>query len=740
VSAPLASLLPHLSRSRRSAVAASIALAALAWMAASGATAAPVRTPNVEAELVAERTALTPGRPLTVALRMKMREGWHTYWLNPGDSGLPTTLEWKLPAGVTAGPIVWPAPHALPAGPLVNYGYEGEVFHLVELMPAATLAPGTPVTLAARADWLVCKETCIPEGADLTLTLPVAASSETDPTRGAAIAATRAALPQPLAGWRATAQGNGPTIALKLAPPPGARDPGKLFFFPFAEAKIEPSAPQPLARDGDAFVLTLPVASTMAGDFGRLSGVITAGAGLAGGGAPGSTTGAGAATVRAATLDLPLEGAVVAGPKPALAAAPALNVRPVAPPGGDIGLLAAIAFAIVGGLILNLMPCVFPVLSLKVLGFATHHDSKATLHREAVAFATGVIGTFVVLGLLLAALRAAGEQLGWGFQLQSPAVVTGLALLFFALALNLSGVFEFGMLAPQGVASWTSKNRTVDAFGSGVLAVIVASPCTAPFMGAAMGYALTGSMATTLAVFVALGVGMALPYVLLAWFPGWRRRLPKPGPWLERFKQLLAFPLYATVIWLAWVLGTQRDNDAVLRLMVALLALGFALWAWRIVRVGGARGWAVAGLAVLVGGAVVAWPLVSADADAPATAAPGAKTGAVDWIPYTPAKLAEITGGGRPAFVDFTAAWCVTCQVNKKLVLTDPQVLAALDGRNVARVRADWTRRDPEITRALAALGRNGVPVYVLYRPGKEPLLLPEVLQRQTLLDALATL
>jgi thiol:disulfide interchange protein DsbD len=745
VPASFACLLSRFPRLHRSTATGVTVLAALVWVAASAAGAAPVRTPNVEAELVAERTALTPGRPLTVALRMKMREGWHTYWLNPGDSGLPTTLDWKLPPGVTAGPLVWPAPHALPAGPLINYGYEGEVFHLVELAPAATLATGVPVTLNARADWLVCKETCIPEGADLTLTLPVAAASEIDPTWGARIAATRAALPQPLEGWRASARGNGATVALTLAPPPGTKDPGTLFFFPFAEAKIEPSAPQKLTRDGDAFVLTLPVASTLSGEFGRLAGVITAAGGFsaAGGGtgAAASPGGSGvAATVGAATLDLPLAGAVVAGPKPALAAAPALNVKPVAPAGRDIGLLAAIAFAVVGGLILNLMPCVFPVLSLKVLGFATHHDNKATLHREAVAFATGVIGTFVILGLLLAALRAAGEQLGWGFQLQSPAVVTGLALLFFVLALNLSGVFEFGMLAPQGVAAWSSRNRTIDALGSGVLAVIVASPCTAPFMGAAMGYALTGSMATTLAVFVALGVGMALPYVLLAWFPGWRRRLPKPGPWLERFKQLLAFPLYATVIWLAWVLGTQRDNDAVLRLMVALLALGFALWAWRIVRVGGARGWAVAGLAALVGGAVVAWPLVTADADATPATGTGAKASAADWIPYTPAKLAEITGTGRPVFVDFTAAWCVTCQVNKKLVLTDPQVLAALDGRNVARVRADWTRRDPEITRALAALGRNGVPVYVLYRPGKEPLLLPEVLQRQTLIDALATL
>jgi thiol:disulfide interchange protein len=319
-------------------------------------------------------------------------------------------------------------------------------------------------------------------------------------------------------------------------------------------------------------------------------------------------------------------------------------------------------------------------------------------------------------------------------------VVSALAILFFVLALNLSGVFEFGQLAPSGAAGWAAKNRTLDAFGSGVLAVVVASPCTAPFMGAALGYAFTGSTAVTLVVFVALGAGMALPYVLLAWFPAWRRRLPRPGPWLARFKQLLAFPLYGTAVWLAWVLGSQRDNDAVLRLLVVLLGVGFVLWAWHIVRTGGARPWAIAGLAVLAGTAVAAWPLFAAEPDDvnPVKAETGA--GADGWIAFSPARVAELTGAGRAVFVEFTAAWCVTCQVNKRLVLDTADVRAAFARRNVALLRADWTRRDTEITRALAALGRNGVPVYVLYRPGKEPLLLPEILQKDTVFDALATL
>ena len=695
---------------------------------ACGAAAAPVKTAHVEAELVAAKTAIVPGEPLVVALRLAIEKDWHTYWQNPGDSGLPTTLAWKLPAGIEAGPIEWPAPKVLPVGPLVNYGYEGEVLHLLELKVPHTLGLGANVTLAARAEWLVCKEVCIPEGVDLALSMPVAAGASQDPRWGPRIAAAQAALPKALAGWQASASGSGASLKLTLTPPAGAADPGTIRFFPYVADKIDPSGPQPMTRNGADYVVALPVAHTLAGALDRLAGVVTAGAGFG--------------QARAATIDVAVSGSVAAGPKPAQAAAPALNLAPARNAGDDTATFAiAIVSALVGGLILNLMPCVFPVLTLKVLGFATHKDSKATMRREGVAFAGGVLLTFVVLGAALAALRAGGEQLGWGFQLQSPAVVSALAILFFVLALNLSGVFEFGQLVPSGVAGWGSKNRALDAFGSGVLAVVIASPCTAPFMGAALGFALTGSTTTMLVIFIALGIGMALPYVLLAWFPGWRRRLPRPGAWLERFKQVLAFPLYATVIWLAWVLGAQRDNDALLRLLIVLLGIGFVLWAWRIVRTGGARLWAVAGFVALAISAVIAWPLFVGDAVATANAAERRVAGADgDWSAFTPETVAALTASGRPVFVDFTAAWCVTCQVNKRLVLNADDVRAEFAAKKVALVRADWTRRDPAITQALAALGRSGVPVYVLYRPGKEPLLLPEVLQKSTMRDALATL
>jgi thiol:disulfide interchange protein DsbD len=402
-----------------------------------------------------------------------------------------------------------------------------------------------------------------------------------------------------------------------------------------------------------------------------------------------------------------------------------------------LSLPLALAFASGGGLLLNLMPCVFPILSLKALGLATSaaDDARAS-RRDGVAFAAGVVLAFAALGIALAALRAAGDELGWGFQLQSPGVVTSLAILFFVRALNLSGVFEFGSLVPSRVASWSHANRHVNAFASGVLAVAIASPCTAPFMGAALGYALGERTQVTLGVFVMLGLGMALPYAVLAWFPQWRRVLPRPGAWMQRLKQLLAFPLYATVAWLVWVLAAQVGIDAVIRIGVVLVLTAFALWAWRAWRAAAHRAWSVVALAGALAGLLVAWPLF---AGGPATPDVPSARAANGWQAYSPAAIAELTAEGRPVFVDFTAAWCITCQVNERFVLNDARVREAFARGNVALVRADWTRRDADITEALAALGRSGVPAYVIYRKGREPQLLPEVLQRQTVIDALAS-
>ena len=725
----------HQGASRMSRALSKLTLLACSAVLAMVAVAAPVKTPHVEAELVPESTAFVPGQPMTVALRLQMADGWHTYWRNPGDSGLPTTLAWNLPAGATAGPIQWPAPHALPVGPLVNYGYEGTVLLLSDVRAPEGLKPGDTVTIAAKAEWLVCKETCIPEAADLELTLPVAERSDPYPQWGTAIAAARDALPRPVAGWLADARGDGQKVVLTLTAPAGVSSPADVHFFPYDEGRIEAAAPQNFARDANGtYVLTLPVANQLAADFTRVAGVLTSTNGFAGGGG---------AQALALAVDVPLAGAVVAGPKPASAIAPSLDLAPPVPAVDAISLWLAVVFAFVGGVVLNLMPCVFPVLSLKALSLAAPgHEDRLRLRREGLAFGAGVVATFVALAAMLLAFRAAGEQLGWGFQLQSPAVVTALAILFFILALNLSGAFEFATLVPSSAAGWTARNPYINALLSGVLAVVIASPCTAPFMGAALGFALAQPALLTLLVFVALGLGMALPFVLLCWFPAWRRVLPKPGAWMERLKQLLAFPLYATVAWLVWVLGAQLDNDAVVRLLVTLVVVAFGLWAWRVYRGGGAAAWSVAAVSGLVGALVVAWPLFSGPVmgEVAANAPPARADAAGPWQPYTPTRVSELTGGRKPVFVDFTAAWCVTCQVNKRLVLNDREVMDAMRARGVELVRADWTRRDPAITQALAALGRQGVPVYVLYRPGKEPLMLPEVLQRQTVLDALATL
>jgi thiol:disulfide interchange protein/DsbC/DsbD-like thiol-disulfide interchange protein len=722
---------PHQEQHGTFFVTARCAAAILALALAAAVEAAPIRTEHVEAELVPEHTALVPGQPTTVALRLRMADGWHTYWQNPGDSGLPTTLTWKLPNGVGVGGIEWPAPRALPAGPLVNYGYEGEVLLLTELTVPRDAPLGSPLTLSARADWLVCRETCIPEGADLELVLPVAERAHPYPQWGGAIAATRAALPAALPGWQIAARGDGPKVVLTLTPPAGAADPGTLQFLARDEGRIEPSGKQVLARDdAGAYALTLPAAVQLAPDFRRVAGVLTASNGFAGGGG----------LLKAVNVDVPLTGTVVASSKLAPASLPQVDFSASAGPAGagQMSLLLAVVLAFVGGLILNLMPCVFPVLSLKALHLAEGHADARVQRLQGIAFAFGVVATFVLLASLLLILRAAGEQLGWGFQLQSPPVVIGLATLFFALGLNLSGVFEFTSLVPSSAAGWTASNPYVDSLLSGVLAVVIASPCTAPFMGAALGFALAQPWVLTLLVFVALGLGMALPYALLAWFPGWRRWLPRPGAWMERMKQILAFPLYATVAWLIWVLGAQMDNDAVVRFLIVLVIVAFALWAWRLYKVGTGRTWGVTAGVALVSAGIVVWPLVrGGDLDAP-SAITSAATG--PWRAFTPTAVADLSSSGHAVFIDFTAAWCVTCQVNKRMVLNDPGIRDALAKRGVELIRADWTRRDPVITQALAAFGRQGVPVYVLYRPGKAPLVLPEILKKQMVLDALATL
>ncbi|MBC7992043.1 MAG: thioredoxin family protein [Rhizobacter sp.] len=410
------------------------------------------------------------------------------------------------------------------------------------------------------------------------------------------------------------------------------------------------------------------------------------------------------------------------------------NPAPAQLAGGSaaLGLWAAVLLALVGGMVLNLMPCVFPVLSIKLIGLAQQGSDKLALRAHVLAYSAGVVLSFVALAAVLLGLRAAGSAVGWGFQLQEPGVVFVLALLFFAIGLNLMGAFEFGNLLPQGLAGWRAQNPSADAFATGVLAVVAASPCTAPFMGAALGFAITQSAPQALGVFAALGVGMALPYAVLALAPGWRERLPRPGAWMLRLKQGLAFPMFATVVWLIWVLGLQAGIDGAAKALLALVGLGFAIWLSSVLR----RRAVVGGL-TLAAAVLLAWSWPAAMS--PAEAAPS-KTEATVWQPYNAAAAQALVDQGKPVFVDFTAAWCVSCQVNKRLVLNTAATQADFSAAKVTLMRADWTLRDAEITAALARLGRNGVPVYVLMRPGQSPLLLPEVLTAGLVREALASL
>ena len=701
--------------------------AALLCLAAASAPApilasAVVTTEHVEAQLVSERASVQPGKTATIGLKLRMADQWHTYWKNPGDSGLPTRIQWTLPEGWKAGPIRWPYPQPLPVGPLLNYGYEDEVTLLTELTVPADARPGT-ATIRAKADWLVCKDICIPEKGQLELTLPIAAAEGAlDPKGEVPIDRARNNLPVPAPGWTFESAVVGKMLVVKLTAPEGAAMPAKARFFPEREQVIEPAAPQKVTREGRTLRFDMKLADPPAANIAEVKGVAVSESGWPGIARP------------AIEVDAPPSAALAAAGSVAGASGPA-------PGGTEINgsLLAAIAFAFAGGLLLNLMPCVFPVLGIKVMGFVEHaHGEARALRLQGLTFFAGVVVSFLLLAGLMLALRASGMSLGWGFQLQSPAFVTTLAALFFVMALNLSGVFEWGLFAQSMTSNVSAQGRYADAFISGVLATVVATPCTAPFMGAAVGFTLVQPAPVSLAVFATLGVGMALPVMLLAFFPALLKRLPKPGAWMETFKQVLAFPLYATVAWLAWVLGGQAGVDAVLGLLIGLVAVAAAAWAygrWS----HSTSVWRFASVAVLLAlGAWVAWPQGGMK---PATAELAARTGELPWQPWSPEKVAELTAAGKPVFVDFTAAWCVTCQVNKRVALNNARVVAAFADRGVVPLKADWTAGDPRITATLASLGRNAIPVYALYLPGESaPRLLPEVLTPSIVISQVASL
>ena len=700
---------------------------------------ASVETGHVAAELVAETTTARPGATVHVALHQRIEPGWHTYWRNPGDAGEPTTLAWTLPPGWTAGPIAWPAPGRFLAGPLMNYVYTGEVDLPVAIAVPASARPGQSATLKADARWLVCKDVCVPEHGELSLDLPIAAGEpRLNPDGGQALAATLAALPRP-AGLVAHFQAKGDTVMLWAA---GAALRGlrtdRAYFYPYEGTALDQARPQRASVGAQGVTLALP-----------------AGPGFAHGQPPARLEGVlaldGKAFELSATPGGALKGAVGATPlaqtappaSDAAVAEAASAPMPQAPPpaAGGLGLVSALALAFVGGVILNLMPCVFPVLSIKAAALARHLEAPDKARAEGVAFLAGVVASFLALAGLLIAARAAGQAVGWGFQLQSPLVVAVLVLVLFAAGLNLSGVFEAGLsLQGIGAESASRAGGLAGAALTGVLAVVVAAPCTAPFMAPAIGWALVQPPMVALAVFLALGLGLGAPFTAVAFTPALFRWLPRPGAWMEGLRKVLAFPMYAAAAWFAWVMVVQAGDGALLRLLAAALAVAFAAFCWgvaqRAARPLPPRAAAVAALLT----AIVALLGVTT-APAAAVAIGSTQAGAAGLAAaqrWSAARVAALQAQGRPVFVDFTAAWCVTCQVNERTALSAREVSDAFARTGAAYLKADWTRPDPAIASALASQGRSGVPLYLVYSPHRStPVILPQLLSGGAVVSAL---
>jgi thiol:disulfide interchange protein len=704
-----------------------------------------VITPQVKAELVAYvPDGVEPGKKVMVGLQITHKPEWHTYWKNSGDSGQPTDLQWTLPAGVTAGEVQWPTPKKIRIGSLANYGYEGTVLLPVPLEVSSLFKPGvlsSDLEVKLKAVWLVCKQECIPEEGEFSLKIPVKGSTALS---AAVFNATAAASPVNVPNLdvgkstaRIVAGSSGGRLEFTVHNlPVGVRGQSLELFPETAEVLHNAAAAGKdwtQAWNGAVWTASMPLSAQRSASPRSMAVVLAA------------------ANGQAYRVQANVQGdwpavALAAQVSPELASALKANAAsqqaPVDAAGGlaggtstdATGLLSALLLALVGGLILNLMPCVFPVLAIKVMGFAQHAHDKRVRVASGIAYTAGVVLSFVALGGLMLALRAGGEALGWGFQLQSPAVVAVLAALFTLIGLNLMGVFEFANVVPSGLATLQAKNPQIDALLSGVLAVAIASPCTAPFMGASLGFALGLPAWQALAVFAFLGMGMALPYLAASLIPAVARWLPRPGAWMDVFKKVMAFPMFATVAWLVWVLGQQSGIDGAAALLLMLVGLAMLVWALSL------RGRtrlviATFSIASLAGFTWVAGSFITQNLP---ENTPVATTNG--WQAWEPGKVDQLLATGRPVFVDFTAAWCVTCQLNKKTTLNNAEVLADFNAKKVQLLRADWTRRDPAISQALAALGRQGVPVYVLYPPGSAPVVMSEILSPTQVRAAIAKL
>ncbi|MBL8548537.1 MAG: thioredoxin family protein [Hyphomonadaceae bacterium] len=692
--------------------------AILAFVATCAATAhaAPFRTEHVAAELVSERAAIAPGDRFHVALRQAIIPNWHTYWRNPGDAGEPTTLTWTLPTGFAAGEIQWPTPERIALATVMDYGYSGEVLFPVEIVAPQSLRPGRSITLSAQAMWLVCKDICILEEGPVSITLPVAAAARDDPTWKPRLDAARTALPRVGEGVEARISAGAPAaLGVVFAEPAETR---AAYFYPYSRDVISHIAAQGGAYGERGITLTLEPGVAKNLGTAELSGVLA------------FEQRANGAWERRAIEIAAAPGDPLPGAPPPRAPQNALGAAGEPGQGADLTLPLALLFAFLGGLILNVMPCVLPVLSIKALGIAQGAQAGHA-RRHGALFVAGVLTTFLVLAGALIALKSAGAAVGWGFQLQEPALVAALALLFFVIGLNLLGAFEITGLENFG-GGLAGKRGDAGAFFTGALAVVAATPCTAPFMAGATGFAVTQSAPVTLAVFLALGLGFATPLAAIAFAPGLRKLVPRPGPWMDRLKQVLAFPMFGASVWLVFVLAMQTGAMGAAALLAIALAIGFA-----VVAVKWGRIWAGVALSLLAIVGAVAWRPLTTPAQAIAASS---EVAALPSEPWSAARVEALRAEGRPIFVNFTAAWCITCQVNEGVALSRARVAEAFTRANVAYLKGDWTNRDAAIAAELAAHARAGVPLYLYYAPNAEqPRILPQLLSEDLLIKTVGT-
>jgi thiol:disulfide interchange protein DsbD len=689
--------------------------------------------PHVHVQMIVLPQGLNRGEAAESGLYFKLEPGWHVYWKNAGDAGEPPHIKWTLPEGISAGALQFPAPSRLPLGPLMDFGYEDEVLFPLTLNVSKSAKPG-PAVIQAKVDWLVCRATCIPGKAELELSRevydhprkPVSLAFDSDifhrfegriPT---ALPTTAKAVFEPTKeGFRLSIQ--------------TGQEETEASFFPSEENILDNPAPQKLTPTAKGLILDLKKDANISANPPQLKGVLELSRGrsfeLT------AQLSSAAAPVAEAAPSTP----TVATTAPPSAPAPApIQPQPApktANPFTFSALLRASGLAFLGGLLLNLMPCVFPVLFLKGLALVNSgNEERHKMRAHGFAYTAGILVSFWLLVGVLLGLRAAGGTLGWGFQFQSPVFLALMAGLLFFLGLSLAGQFEIGLSLTSAGGSLAAKQGYTGSFFTGVLAVIVATPCTAPFMGAAIGYAMGQSAAVTFAVFTALALGLAAPYVALTLQPAWTRLLPRPGAWMEVLRQAVSVPIFATVIGLAWVLAKAYGASVLAALLGSFLLLAVAGWflgRWP------AKRWSTVVAALILLGVTVL-SVVAPEKLAVASETSSTPQASGLWQPWSSDGVSRSLAAGQPVFVDFTASWCLSCQVNEKVALGQPEVERAFQARNVVLMKADWTRHDEAITQALTALGRSGVPAYALYTPGQsEPVMLPEVLTPGIVTDAL---